>query len=112
MVGASSSLGRYYAASSEVARTGRGGHRWPAVVLPRQQSTVLACDVLMLELRRDRSPMRLVSVGFLSRRRAGGYSALSAVECDVGIIVHNDSLVVDTRHVRDIHIGDRAVVEE
>jgi hypothetical protein len=66
----------------------------------------------MLQLRRDRSPMRLVGEGFLSRRRAGGYSALSAVECHVGIIVYNDSLVVDIGHVRDIHIGDRAVVEE
>ena len=82
------------------------------MVLPRKQSTVLACSLLMLHLRRDRCPMRFVGVSLLLRRRARGYSALSAVVCHVRIIVYDDRLVIDIGHVRHIHIGHRPVVEE
>lgn len=112
MVGASSSLGSYYTASFEVGRARRGRHWRSTVVFPRKQSTVLACSLLMLHLRRDRCPMRFVGVRLLLRRRARGYSALSAVVCHVRIIVYDDRLVIDIGHVRDIHIGHRPVVEE
>jgi len=112
MVGASSSLGSYYAASFEVGRARRGRHCRSTVVLPRKQGTVLACGVLMLHLRRHRSPMRFACEGLLLRCRTRGYSALPAVECDVRIVVYDDRLVIDIGHVRDIHIGHRAVVEE
>lgn len=112
MVGASRSLGSYYAATSEVGGAGRGRHWRSTVVLPRKQSAVLACGLLMLELRRDWSAVRFVGPGLLLRRGTRGYSALSAVVGHVGIIVYDDCLVVDIGHVRDVHIGDRAVVEE
>lgn len=112
MVATSSSFGSYYAGSSEVARVRRGRHWRSTVILPCKQSTVLACGTLMLHLRRDRSPMRFVGVGLLLRRRTRGYSALPTVVCHVPIIVYDDRLVVDIGHVRDVHIGNRPVIEE
>ena len=82
------------------------------MVLPRKQSTVPACSLLMLHLRSDGCPMRFVGEGLLLRRWARGDSALSAVVCHVRIIVYDDRLVVDIGHVCDIHIVNRAVVEE
>src|SRR5580700_4492721 len=112
VVDATSSLGSYYAASFEFGRARRGSHWRSTVVLPRKQSTVMACGLLMLQLRRNRSAMRFVGIGRLLRRRARGDTAPSAVVRHVGIIVYDDRLVVDIGHVRDIHIGNRPVVEE
>ena len=82
------------------------------MVFARKQGTVLACGLLMLQLRRVRSTVRLVREGCLLGRWAGGDSASAAVKCDVRVIVYDDGLVVDIRHVGDIHIGHRAVIEE
>ena len=82
------------------------------MVLPRKQSAVLACGLLMLELRRDWSAVRFVGPGLLLRGGTRGYSALSAVEGHVRVVIYDDGLVIDIGHVRDVHIGDRAVVEE
>jgi len=112
VVGASSSLGGYYSASLEVGGSHRGRHWRPTVVLPRKQSAVLACGLLMLELRRDWSAVRFVGPGLLLRGGTRGYSALSAVEGHVRVVIYDDGLVIDIGHVRDVHIGDRAVVEE
>jgi len=112
VVGASSSLGSYYAASSEVGRAGRRRHWRPTVVLPRKQSSVLACGLLMLELRPDWSAVRFVGPGLLLRRGARGYSAPSTVERHVRVVIYDDGPVIDIGHVRDVHIGHRPVVEE
>jgi hypothetical protein len=112
MVGASSSLGSNYATSFEVGRSRRGRDWRSTVVFPRKQRAVLACGLLMLHLRRDQCPVRFVGVGFLLRRRARGYSTLSAVVRHVRIIVYDDRLVIDIGHVCDIHIVNRSVVEE
>jgi hypothetical protein len=82
------------------------------MVLARKQSTVLAGGLLMLHLRRDRSAVRFVSPGLLLRRRTRGYSAVSAVEGNVRVIVHDDGLVIDIGDVGDIHVGHRTVVEK
>jgi hypothetical protein len=91
----------------------RRGRNWrPAVVLARQQSTVLACGLLMLHLRRDWSTVRFVGPGLLLRRGTRSYSALSAVERNVRVIVYDHGLVIDIGDVGDIHVGHRAVVEK
>jgi len=110
VIGAASSLGSHYAVSSELGRARRGRHGRSAVVFPCKQSTVLACGLLVLHLRRNRSAVRFVGVGCLLRRRARSYSAPSAVKCHMRMVVYDDRLVVDVGHVRDV--GDRPVVEE
>ena len=82
------------------------------MVLPREQSAVLARGVFMLQLRRNRAAMRFVGVGCLLRRGTCGYSALSAVVRHVRIIVYDDGLVIDIGDVCDIHISHRPVVEK
>jgi hypothetical protein len=112
MVSASSSLGGYDTAPTKVSGARRGCHCWPAVILARKQSPVLARGLLMLHLRRDRSAVRFVSPGLLLRRSTRGYSTLSAVVRDVRVIVYDHGLVIDIGDVGDIHVGHRTVVEE
>jgi hypothetical protein len=111
MVSASSSPSGNYTAS-EVAGARSSRYRRPAVVLPREQSAVLARGAFMLQLRRKRAAMRFVGVGCLLRRGTCGYSALSAVVRHVCIIVYDDGLVVDIGDVCDIHISHRPVIEK
>jgi hypothetical protein len=112
MVSASSGSRRNYAASCETggARCSRNG--WPSVILSREQSTVLACGLLMLHLRRDWSAVRFVSPGLLLRRRTRAYSALSTVVCHMRIVVYDDGLVINIGDVGDVNVGHRPVVEE
>jgi len=82
------------------------------MVLAREQSTVLARGVFMLQLRRNRAAMRFVGVGCLLRRGTCRDSAVSAVVRHMRIIVYDGGPVIDVGDVCDIHIRHRPVVEK
>jgi len=113
MIGRSSSLGGYYAASAVFAGFGSGGHGGRAMIPRGGQLGVAAGFLCMLNLRRERRRVLFAGIRFLLRSGAGCYSAFSTIEGDVGLVV-DDHLAIDVNigDLRCVHIHHGAVVEE
>jgi hypothetical protein len=67
----------------------------------------------MLSLRRHRRPVLFMSVGFFLRRGTPLHSTRTAIECNVGFVIHDNRAVhVDVGDVYSVHVHDGGVIEE
>ena len=113
MIGGSSGLGGYNAASTEFSRLSCRSDCWTPVVIRREQCTILTGGMDLLYLGCHWWSVVLVHVGFLLRSGASLNSALTAIESHVGIIVYDHRPVyVDVSDLGGVHIHDGSVVIE
>ena len=99
MIRPSRGLGRDDAVSAELSRravAATAGRPW---LIRCAQRPILTCGMRMLHLRGYRRMMRFMGVPFLFRCRARAHPTVTAVECHVRIVIHDDGAIY-------VHVGD------